>query len=113
MTADASDNRRQRQPSSSLPASKQDLAATQVYVSVSALGWGSQRRPSASLAAVLSPPRTPPCRTALLRGNMVVTHIPPLPPLEAGSLLCSGGGSAGPAAVYTRPRAPPASSTVH
>lgn len=42
MTADASDNRRQRQPSSSLPASKQDLAATQVYVSVSVLGWGGR-----------------------------------------------------------------------
>lgn len=59
MTADASDNRRQRQPSSSLPASKQDLAATQVYVST--LGWGSRRRPSASPHPGRHPAGQPSC----------------------------------------------------
>lgn len=37
---------------------------------------------------------------------MAVTHIPPLLPLEAGSLLRSGGDSADPAAIYIRPCAP-------
>lgn len=67
------DNRRQGQPSSSLPAWKQDLAATLADMSMLTEALG----PTQDFTLQDSP------------GNVAVTHILPRLPWEAGSLLCA------------------------
>lgn len=64
--------------------------------------------PDPGLALQDSPPAWEHGCSQILGWTQSVTHIPPLLPLEAGSLLCAVGETvlAGTAAIYTRPSVP-------